>query len=567
MRTSKMTMLIAAAITTSIAKAQTNTFPATGNVGIGTLAPASNLQVIGTSRFGASANYGSFDGSGNFSFTGTAGYRVGGNRYAFQYSGNPNYGLFFNSTNLRYEFRDGAALPVFYVGANDGNAVFTGGVKLGNSVLTNAGNIRWTGSDFQGYSGTAWLSLTAPLNRWGINGNSGTSASSNFIGTTDDAGFAIRTNNTERIRVQSDGDVGIGTTQPDVKLHVVGGTDATLASGGYIVAGDIAGSNIVMDANEIQRRNAGAAATLFLNNAGGDVQTGAALKVGGNITATTSGNGMTFFDGQTIKDNINTTTLELLCHADLTPDNDLNHNIGNSSFRWLSVWAQDGTINTSDARDKQNIRDLDYGLKDIMKLRAVKFNWKNATNSDDKIGLIAQELKTVLPEVVRDYEIKKDEVTGKTEKVPAAHLGVMYADIIPVLIRGMQQQQQMIEEQNKKIEALTQLVKSNSSASSTSESVTSDVKSANISGAMLEQNAPNPFNSSTVIRYNIPASASAAQIVVASTNGNTVKTFALVNKGSGSVSINAGELAAGTYYYTLIVAGKKIDSKKMVLIK
>ncbi|HNP23652.1 MAG TPA: tail fiber domain-containing protein [Panacibacter sp.] len=566
MRTVKITMLVAAAITTSIAHAQTNTFPTTGNAGVGTLAPAANLQVIGTSRFGAAANYGSFDGIGNLSFTGTSGYRVSGNRYAFQYSGNPNYGLFFNSTNLRYEFRDGAALPVFYVGANDGNAVFTGGLRVSNSTLTNAGNIRWTGTDFQGYNGTAWLSLTAPLNRWGINGNSGTSASDNFIGTTDNAGLAIRTNNTERIRVQSDGDVGIGTTVPDVKLHVVGGTDVTLASGGYIVAGDVSGSNIAIDANEIQRRNAGAAATLFLNNAGGDVQTGAALKVGGNISATTSGNGMAFFDGQTIKDNVSTNTLELLCHADFTPDNDLTHNVGNSSFRWLSVWAQDGTINTSDARDKQNIRDLDYGLKDIMKLRAVKFNWKNATNSDDKIGLIAQELKTVLPEVVRDYEIKKDEVTGKTEKVPAAHLGVMYADIIPVLIKGMQQQQQMIEEQNKKIEALTQQV-NNSNAAVIASSDASDARSVNISGASLEQNAPNPFNSNTVIRYNVPASASAAQIVVTNTNGNTVKTFALVNKGSGSVSINAGELAAGTYYYTLIVAGKKIDSKKMLLIK
>ena len=50
-----------------------------------------------------------------------------------------------------------------------------------------------------------------------------------------------------------------------------------------------------------------------------------------------------------------------------------------------------------------------------------------------------------------------------------------------------------------------------------------DARSVNISGASLEQNAPNPFNSNTVIRYNVPASASAAQIVVTNTNGNTVK--------------------------------------------
>ena len=56
--------------------------------------------------------------------------RVGGNKYAFQYSGNPNYGLFFNQTNVRYEFHDGAAIPVFYVDANTGAGVFSSTVRV-----------------------------------------------------------------------------------------------------------------------------------------------------------------------------------------------------------------------------------------------------------------------------------------------------------------------------------------------------------------------------------------------------------------------------------------------------
>lgn len=36
-----------------------------------------------------------------------------------------------------------------------------GGIMLGNTFSTNAGTIRWTGTDFQGYDGTQWLSLTA----------------------------------------------------------------------------------------------------------------------------------------------------------------------------------------------------------------------------------------------------------------------------------------------------------------------------------------------------------------------------------------------------------------------
>jgi len=54
---------------------------------------------------------------------------------------------------------------------------------------------------------------------WHINGNTGTNPASNFIGTTDNQNFIIRTNNTERIRVEAGGDVGVGTTTPDAKFH------------------------------------------------------------------------------------------------------------------------------------------------------------------------------------------------------------------------------------------------------------------------------------------------------------------------------------------------------------
>lgn len=46
-----------------------------------------------------------------------------------------------------------------------------------------------------------------------------------------------------------------------------------------------------------------------------------------------------------------------------------------------------------------------------------------------------------MPEVIRDYEYKADETTGKQTKVASERLGVMYADVIPVLIRGMHEQQ------------------------------------------------------------------------------------------------------------------------------
>ena len=64
---------------------------------------------------------------------------------------------------------------------------------------------------------------------WLTLGNSGTTALTNFIGTKDNASLSIRTNNTQRIRIDSLGNVGIGTTVPANTLHV-------LSSGAKILA-------------------------------------------------------------------------------------------------------------------------------------------------------------------------------------------------------------------------------------------------------------------------------------------------------------------------------------------
>jgi len=84
---------------------------------------------------GTLANYINIDSAtGNLSLIGTANYKVGGNKYAFQYSGNANYGLFFNSTNVRYEFRNSVAAATFFVGADNGNGYFLGNLGLGTTT-------------------------------------------------------------------------------------------------------------------------------------------------------------------------------------------------------------------------------------------------------------------------------------------------------------------------------------------------------------------------------------------------------------------------------------------------
>lgn len=57
---------------------------------------------------------------------------------------------------------------------------------------------------------------------WTVTGNTGTNPSTNFLGTTDNVGLAIRTNNTEQVRITPAGNVGIGTSSPNQKLDVRG---------------------------------------------------------------------------------------------------------------------------------------------------------------------------------------------------------------------------------------------------------------------------------------------------------------------------------------------------------
>jgi hypothetical protein len=67
------------------------------------------------------------------------------------------------------------------------------------------------------------------------------------------------------------GNVGIDSAAPAARLHIEGGTDTELGSGGFLILGGVAGANMSIDNNEIEARNNGAASTLSLNNDGGDV--------------------------------------------------------------------------------------------------------------------------------------------------------------------------------------------------------------------------------------------------------------------------------------------------------
>ncbi len=96
---------------------------------------------------------------------------------------------------------------------------------------------------------------------------------------------------------------------------------------------------------------------------------------------------------------------------------------------------------TSDRRLKKDIRDLGYGLAEVMQLMPVSYTWKNNADSKVNLGFLAQDVQPVIPEAVA-YDQEEDQY----------FLG--YDALIPVLVKSIQEQQEQIEKLERRIAEL-----------------------------------------------------------------------------------------------------------------
>jgi len=92
----------------------------------------------------------------------------------------------------------------------------------------------------------------------------------------------------------------------------------------------------------------------------------------------------------------------------------------------------------SDKKLKTNVKDIDYGLDTIMKLKPKQYDWKKDNRKD--IGFIAQEVEEVIPEIVKDNEWFDDKI--KT---------MDYEKLTAVLIKAVQEQQKQIDKLKNKL--------------------------------------------------------------------------------------------------------------------
>lgn len=209
-------------------------------------------------------------------------------------------------------------------------------------------------SSFAMGSGIVSRAYVAAFGRY----NDTISASGGWVNTDPLFMLGNGSSNTSRsnaLLVTKEGNMTIGGRLPATRLHIEGGTDASMNnSSGYMVIGAINSTNVVFDNNEIMARNNGVSSTLFLQNGGG------AFEIGG--TAAKPGGGS-----------------------------------------WLA---------TSDARLKNDVRPYTDGLLELLRINPVYYRYNKESGYDtqkEHIGVLAQDLQKIAPYMVNTFNRNNQE--------------------------------------------------------------------------------------------------------------------------------------------------------------
>ena len=241
-----------------------------------------------------------------------------------------------------------------------------------------------------------------------------------------------------------------------------------------------------------------------------------------------------------------------------------------------------GIYLTSDERLKQNVEHVDGALSVVEALNGVSYQYRpvqrpgqdqeklnqlaaidttgviaqsnaeydkfydNRSDGSKHYGFIAQEVEEVLPELVH---------TDKN-----GYKSVDYIGVIPLLVNAIQElRAQLAEVKGEEPQQAP--------AHAPLQTSGTDAIADGLLKPALYQNAPNPFNAETRIRYCLPESVLQADLYVYDLQGKQVKKIAVTERGESSVTIHGSELQAGMYIYALIADGQEVDSKRMILTK
>ena len=455
---------------------------ANGNVGVGTSSPDQKLVVQGsgttilkvenTDDGTAQLTLGN-TGSSNFAIqqvSGNASFRIGGNDYMvidasgrvlIGHTSDIGYGFRSQlvgtdgntSSQVQIRFTNSASGPTFVL-AKSRNG--TPGSKTIVNNNDNLGEIQFRGDDGVDYLGVA-ASINAEVD--GTPGAGDLPGRLVFSTTADGADAA-----TERMRIDSSGNVGIGTTSPAGKIDVF--SDRT--DGIHGILGGTFNVNGVEHVRRIQFGTTGSNrnfiqgqqlssgsyidADLILSPTGGRVgvrestptetfHVSGSMKCTDRIRNQRTGNG-TFFDYFR-----NNTQLFVI------------DNLSNNSNTRIRIRNPNGSImynSSSDYRLKENDIKITDGIIKLKKLRPIRFNWKTDTSTQYD-GFFAHEVSEACPDAVdgiKDEVALQDIESENLKKGDPIYQGIDASKLIPLLTAALQETIVKIETLETKVAAL-----------------------------------------------------------------------------------------------------------------
>jgi hypothetical protein len=389
-------------------------------VGIGTINPSVKFEVVGDTNINGNLNVigGNFEAS-SYTLNGTPLVDATLAQWDFApndvdvYRLNGSVGIGTSVFTQRLTVLGNVSAGQFISTFTSGTAPF---VVLSDTQVTNLnasflrGKVPPSGT-IVGTTDTQTLTnktLTSPI----INGGSFSSAGITFTGST---------SGTTTLQASA---VASGViTLPAVTATLVGRnttdtlTNKTIAAGSNTITG-------LTNASLINSTISGVSLGSNLNT----------LSFGGYLTSTGSYNGSAARTVSVAGTSVNTgnTLVARDISGDFTAGTITVTNLTASQ----TITAQDFN-STSDNRVKENIKTVENSLEIVKSLRGVSFDWKETGKSS--YGVIAQELQEVLPELVKNGEVKS----------------VNYNGLIGVLIEGMKSQQEQINRLEQKIQELT----------------------------------------------------------------------------------------------------------------
>lgn len=413
----------------------------------------------------------------------------------------------------------------------------------------------------------------------------------------------------DALYVEDSGDIGIGTNQPVVEVHVADGDTPTLRleqnqSAGFAAqTWDIAGNETnffirdVTNGSELAFKiKPGADENALFVDADNDIGFGtqtpnAALDIIRSNLAETAievqNNNATTQDVTLRMGNTNQTWIAqarknggFRIRNETSGSNSLKIAFNNNVDTEGDITAN-GVLLTSDERLKTEIQPFNEGLSIVNRLNPIsyKFNEKSGFLSERTYYSIrAQELQEVAPYLVHDFVLEREDKDGKITSADE-YLKIDIAAMPWVLVNAVKEQQTQLDEKENQIQELSNEV---SELKSMVKELISRlaVNQDNLSGEAdheefviltlgeipyMKQNVPNPYSFETTVDYYIPESTNSAEVQFYDSQGRLISTHTLNQRGHGKLNLKAEQLPAGTYIYSLVIDGKVVNSRKMAI--